>query len=235
MCGVVPTRRRRPARFCAARSDFVDSTDQKPTGIPLAKVTPAPAPASTSTDDESGASPSTSENEHIRSLLVLHFEFVWRSLRRLGVPRSSVDDAAQEVFWIASRKLDRIEPGCERAFLFGIAVRLASDVRRRLVRNRELPDDALIEAAIDPHADVEVLVDQKRARDLLDVVLEALPFELRTVLMLSEGERLTMAEIAALLGIPPGTVASRLRRARQAFETKVEQVLDAQRAEENVR
>jgi len=217
------------------RSDFVDSTDQKPTGMPLAKVTPAPAPASMSTDAESEAAPSDSQNERIRSLLVLHFDFVWRSLRRLGVARSSVDDAAQEVFWIAARKLDRIEPGSARAFLFGIAVRLASDVRRRVARSRELSDDALVEAAIDPHADVEVLVDQKRARDLLDVVLETLPLELRTVLMLSEGECLTMAEIASLLGIPSGTVASRLRRAREAFETKVEQLLDAHRAKESAR
>jgi RNA polymerase sigma-70 factor (ECF subfamily) len=53
--------------------------------------------------------------------------------------------------------------------------------------------------------------------------------------MLSEGEELTMAEIASLLQIPPGTVASRLRRARQLFETEVEKLLDARRAEENVR
>jgi RNA polymerase sigma-70 factor (ECF subfamily) len=66
-------------------------------------------------------------------------------------------------------------------------------------------------------------------------VLDALPFELRTVLMLSEGDGMTMLEIASLLEIPPGTVASRLRRARQLFEDKVEKLLDARRAEEKAR
>jgi len=171
--------------------------------------------------------------ERIRSLLAGHFDFVWRSLRRVGVPDSLVDDAAQEVFWIAVRKIDTIAPGSERAFLFSILMRAASHVRRCQARVRELNDNALVEAAIDAHADVEALVDQKRARDLLDVVLDQLPLELRTVLMLSEGERLTMAEIASLLGIPPGTVASRLRRARQLFEAKVEQLFGSRRSEES--
>jgi RNA polymerase sigma-70 factor (ECF subfamily) len=192
------------------------------------------ASASASTPAQPRAAERTDADERIRSLLALHFEFVWRSLRRLGVARAFVDDAAQEVFWVTARKLDRIEPGSERAFLFGVAVRLASDARRRQARTRELSDDALVQAAIDPDADVEVLVDQKRARDLLDVVLETLPFDLRTVLMLSEGERLTMAEIASLLGIAPGTVASRLRRARELFESSVDKLLGARR-EESVR
>jgi RNA polymerase sigma-70 factor (ECF subfamily) len=51
--------------------------------------------------------------------------------------------------------------------------------------------------------------------------------------MLSEGERLTMAEVASLLGIPPGTVASRLRRARQLFEAKVNELFGPDRAEES--
>jgi RNA polymerase sigma-70 factor (ECF subfamily) len=180
------------------------------------------------------ASAAIDPDERIRSLLVSHFDFVWRSLRRLGVQHTSVDDAAQEVFWIAARKLNRIQLGNERAYLFGIALRLASDARRSQARSRILTDHALVEAAIDPEGDVEVLVDQKRARDLLDVVLESLPLELHAVLMLSEGEQLTMAEIASLLGIPLGTVASRLRRARQLFETKVELLLHARPVEEGV-
>jgi RNA polymerase sigma-70 factor (ECF subfamily) len=218
-----------------ARCDFVDLTDQKSAGVPLRNVTQASAPASMSTAVESGAPPPIGQSERFRSLLVKHFDFVWRCLRRLGVPSSSVDDAAQEVFWIAARKLDRIEPSSERAFLFTIVIRFASNVRRSRMRSRELSDNALVEAAIDPHADIEVLIDQRRARDLLDVVLDALPFELRTVLMLSEGDGMTMLEIASLLAIPPGTVASRLRRARQVFEDKVEQLLDARRAEEKAR
>lgn len=200
----------------------------------MTNVSEASASILLAPDDESPPRPEVGvgRDERTRSLLVTHFDFVWRSLRRLGVPMSSVDDAAQEVFWTAARKVDLIEPGAERAFLFAIVIRFASDVRRRQARNRELADNAAIDAAIDFDADIEVLVDQKRARDLLDVVLNALPFELRTVLMLSEGERLTMAEVASLLGIPPGTVASRLRRARQLFEDKVEELFGPVRTEE---
>jgi len=198
-------------------------------------VTQASVPASISAATASGAPPAIGQSERFRSLLVTHFDFVWRCLRRLGVPSTSVDDAAQEVFWIAARKLDRIELGSERAFLFRIVIRFASNVRRSQARSRELSDNALVEAAIDPHDDIEVLIDQRRARDLLDVVLDALPFELRTVLMLSEGDGMTMLEIASLLEIPPGTVASRLRRARQLFEAKVNELLGTRRAEEKSR
>lgn len=189
----------------------------------------------TASDRESGPEPphSANDDERIRSLVVAHFDFVWRSLRRLGVPTSSVDDVTQEVLWIAARKIAHIRPGSERAFLFAIVVRVASDVRRRQARNRELAESALVEAAIDGRADVEVLVDQKRARDLLEVVLDRMPFELRTVLMLTEGEQLTMAEVAQILELPQGTVASRLRRARQLFDDEVAELFGAHRAEES--
>ena len=173
----------------------------------------------------------TGADSRVTAMVRAHFDFVWRSLRRLGIPGEAVDDAAQEVFWIASRKLDRIEDGCERAYLFGIALRFASDVRRAQARRREHSATPLLEGVIDLDADVDVLVDQKRARELLDVVLDALPLDLRTVLMLSEGEELTMAEIAALLDVPPGTVASRLRRARQAFQAEVDKLVDLESGE----
>jgi RNA polymerase sigma-70 factor (ECF subfamily) len=170
-------------------------------------------------------------DSRVTAMVHAHFDFVWRSLRRLGVPAETVDDAAQEVFWTASRKVDRIEAGRERAYLFGVALRFASDVRRAEARRREHSATPLLEGAIDLEADVDVLVDQKRARELLDVVLDALSLDLRTVLMLSEGEELTMAEIAALLDVPPGTVASRLRRARQAFQAEVDKLVDLQSVE----
>jgi RNA polymerase sigma-70 factor (ECF subfamily) len=181
---------------------------------------------------EGGASRADSR---VTAMVHAHFDFVWRSLRRLGVPAEAVDDAAQEVFWIASRKVDRIEAGRERAYLFGVALRFASDVRRAKARRREHSATPLLEGVIDLDADVEILVDQKHARELLDVVLDTLPLDLRTVLMLSEGEELTMAEIAALLDVPPGTVASRLRRARQAFQAEVDKLVDLESGQGEIR
>jgi RNA polymerase sigma-70 factor (ECF subfamily) len=190
----------------------------------LAIVTQAPLPADAPSDGEP-AVPRQLDDVRLREMVAVHYEFVWRSLRRLGIHPSAVDDVAQEVFWIVARKLECIEAGAERAYLFGIVVRLASDARRRQARSRETHDSVQLDHAVDTEADVERLVDQKRARDLLDTLLDQLPLDLRTVLMLTEGEQLTMLEIANLLAIPPGTVASRLRRAREAFESAVDQLL----------
>jgi RNA polymerase sigma-70 factor (ECF subfamily) len=63
-----------------------------------------------------------------------------------------------------------------------------------------------------------VLLQQGRARALLDEILEAMPTELRAPFVLFELEEMTMSEIAQTLEIPPGTVASRLRRAREIFQ-----------------
>ena len=66
--------------------------------------------------------------------------------------------------------------------------------------------------------DPETSAEQKRLTVLFARVLEQLSLELRAVFVLYELEEFTMAEIAATLGLPPGTVASRLRRGRETFE-----------------
>jgi RNA polymerase sigma-70 factor (ECF subfamily) len=158
----------------------------------------------------------------LATLFHAHFDLVWRTVRRLGVPPAAIDDAAQEVFVIASRKLDVIEPGKERAFLYAIAMRVASDARRANNR-RGTPvavEDSLVDAAPSP----EDLLDQKRAREHLDALIARMPDDLRDVFVLYELEGLTMAEIATALELAPGTVASRLRRARELFATLVARI-----------
>jgi RNA polymerase sigma-70 factor (ECF subfamily) len=156
-----------------------------------------------------------SADDRLRAMLDEHFDFVWRSLRRLGLSADAADDATQQVFVVASRRLGDIELGCERAFLFRTAVRVACSKRRAAARRREVlceePDAG--ETAERP----DELLDQRRARALLDRVLASLPLELRTVLVLFELEEMSIDEIGATLGIPRGTAASRLRRARAQF------------------
>jgi RNA polymerase sigma-70 factor, ECF subfamily len=156
-------------------------------------------------------------------LVELHFDFIWRLLRRLGVPAGDADDAAQEVFLIASRKLDAINDGSERSFLFGTALRIAAKSGEQRRRQSALDKIAAEEEPISPAAPDELL-ELRRARELLDEILEAMPLDLRVVFVLFELEELTMAEIATMLGVPNGTAASRLRRARQEFEIRVERV-----------
>ena len=70
----------------------------------------------------------------------------------------------------------------------------------------------------------EELADQHRAIDLMGRILNGMALDLRTVFILSELEGMTMPEVAALVEIPVGTAASRLRRAREAFRTAVAEV-----------
>jgi RNA polymerase sigma-70 factor, ECF subfamily len=154
-----------------------------------------------------------------------HFGFVWRSLLRLGVPRPDAEDALQQVFLVASHKLDAVEPGRERTFLFAVALRIASRAHRTRQRRREVLDAEPAERA-DPAPGADEQIDHARARAALDAILEAMPLELRAVFVLYELERATMAEIAVLLDLREGTVASRLRRARQHFQAAVRR-LDA--------
>jgi RNA polymerase sigma-70 factor (ECF subfamily) len=147
------------------------------------------------------------------------YRFIWRLLRRFGVPDSQVEDAAQQVFLIVAERLEDITEGRERSFAFGTAMRVAQSLRRRL--GRELPTDTLDEragAVVGP----DELLERKRARDLLDRVLQAMPLESRTVFILFELEGMSSPEIAALIEVPLGTVASRLRRAREQFKTLVD-------------
>lgn len=166
----------------------------------------------------------TPEREaRLGALAAEHFQFIWRSLRRLGVPPGAVDDAAQQVFEVAARRLEDVEPGRERAFLFKTALFVATDARRNAARARGRDGgdvDALRDAA--PTPEDSALLGEKRV--LLDRVLLALTLELRTVFVLYELEEMQTADIADLLAVPRGTVASRLRRAREAFHLEVKRL-----------
>jgi len=167
----------------------------------------------------------------LTALVDAQYDFVWRSVRRLGVRDGDADDAAQHVFLVAARKLDAIREGCERSFLYQTALRVASDYRRSNKRRFEasltdLPET--IETA-DPALTTDELLDLRRARAFLDSILDQMPIDLRAVFVLHELEQTTMADIASLLSLPSGTVASRLRRARLQFGEILERDQDKRR------
>lgn len=157
------------------------------------------------------------DGARIRRLVLDHNAFVWRSLVRLGVPRADAEDALQQVFMVAARRIDDIQHGAERSFLYGVCLRVASRSRRTHARRREVMGDDAAPERVDTAERPDELLDRARAKALLDEILGAMPMELRSVFTLFELEQLTMSEIAELLGIPQGTVASRLRRARELF------------------
>src|SRR4051794_26141858 len=170
---------------------------------------------------EHAAREASPRDERLEAMVRMHFDAVWRSLRRLGVAEGSLDDAAQKVFMIAARKLDTIIPAGEKAYLLGIAVKVASDERRTRARQREVSEQHGAER-MDPAPSPEELVDRKRAREWLDRVLAAMPMDLRVPFTMFEIEGLSVPEVATALGLPLGTAASRLRRAREAFREQLQ-------------
>jgi RNA polymerase sigma-70 factor (ECF subfamily) len=152
-----------------------------------------------------------------------HAVVVWRFLRRIGVPLEYADDAVQQVFLVAARRMEEIEQGKERAFLFQSAMRVAMEVRRDFLRarGRVAPDRAVLLERADPALRPDEAVDRQRTLRLLGHVMERMPMERRAAFVLYELEGITMNEIASLLQIPIGTVASRLRLAREDFRAAV--------------
>lgn len=151
-----------------------------------------------------------------------HIDFVERVMRNLGVPESELDDAVQRAFMVVADRLDDIRVGAERGFLFQTARYLAAHVWRNRAKRRghEELDDQLPSETASP----EAMLSQKRARELLDQILDAMPPDLRTVFVLYEFEELNGPEIASMLSIPLGTVSSRLRRARKLFQMNVSRI-----------
>jgi RNA polymerase sigma-70 factor, ECF subfamily len=147
-----------------------------------------------------------------------HFDFVWRSLRRLGIHPSDVADATQEVFLVVHRRLAEFEGRARiTTWLYRICLRVASDRRRRAHVRREEPSDmAMLDQTDLGQNSEDKLVEDEELRHL-QAALMALSLEQRTVFTLFELEKMTCESIASVLEIPLGTVYSRLRLGREAF------------------
>lgn len=168
------------------------------------------------------------EPETFEDIYDAYFDYVWRSLRRLGVPEVSADDAAQDVFVVVHRRLGDFERRSSvKTWLFGIALRVARSHRRRMARKGRvdpLPPDVLSEE-LDPEAEVE----KRKAAQFLDAFLESLDEDKRAVFVLAEIEQMTAPEIEQAIGVKLNTVYSRLRAARKAFEAAVKRHLARER------
>jgi RNA polymerase sigma-70 factor (ECF subfamily) len=151
-----------------------------------------------------------------------HVAFVWRSLRRLGVREAHLKDAMQDVFIIVHRKLPSfVERAHFTTWLFRICHGVARDYRRRAYMRREVPGDAVLEAAVTPGDEPIQALEHADDLALFEAALGTLDIDQRAVFMLFEIENMTGDAISAALQIPLGTVYSRLRLARQAFRRAV--------------
>jgi RNA polymerase sigma-70 factor, ECF subfamily len=159
------------------------------------------------------AEPPVLEADAVEQLYKSYQAFVWRNARRLGCADEWVDDAVQEVFLVAARRLSELGPDANvRGWLFAILYRVVQRMKRdrgryraRLKRYSETRSEACADG---PEGR------SNAARQLRDL-LASLDESKRVIVILIELEGMTSAEVARLLGIPNGTVDSRLRAARQ--------------------
>jgi len=147
-----------------------------------------------------------------------HQSTVWRALRRRGLSADAAQDATQETFLLAAERLDDIRPESELAFLIATAIRIAHSLGRKTVR-WQLDDE------MDQRLSADRDAGEARADiQLCDLVMSKVDPDLVEVFALYELEGLTSPEIAELLAIPLGSVASRLRRAREQFRAAAARV-----------
>lgn len=140
-----------------------------------------------------------------------------RYARALLGERAAADDLVQDTLERAWSRLSQWRPGSDlRAWLFGIMHNLRVDQLRRPGLNTLALDEEAGEVPLRATQS-----DQLELRDL-DTALARLPEEQRVVLLLVALEEMRYEDIAATLGIPVGTVMSRLSRGRE----RLRQILD---------
>ncbi|MFT3768838.1 MAG: sigma-70 family RNA polymerase sigma factor [Minicystis sp.] len=156
-------------------------------------------------------------------LLAVHAaqaDFVWRSLQRLGVRPADLEDVFQEVFIVVHRRLHTFDGSSAlTTWLFGVCLRVAAAHRRRAWFRREVPTDDLAEHREVPEDELpDAAVASRQARAALEAMLDRMDLDKRAVFVMFELDELSSEEIAAILGVPVGTVWSRLSAARKQFE-----------------
>lgn len=156
----------------------------------------------------------------VNALYEAHVDFVFRTLTRLGVESSAIDDAVQQVFLTLHRRRSEFRHASSvRTWIGGIAIRVGREHRRGRARhearlNISTPDAIELKGPDDHLEDAQSLA-------LLLRMLETLEEDQRTVFVLSELEELSSPEIAEMLGVNVNTVSSRLRLARKHINALV--------------
>jgi RNA polymerase sigma-70 factor (ECF subfamily) len=156
------------------------------------------------------------QGDLVREVFAEHADFVWRSLRRLGVASGDVDDALQEVFLVVFRRIAEYEDrGLIRAWLFTISRQVASHYHRGVRRAETRRQGLVLDAAA---ADLEESLARREAERVVHSFLADLDEPQRMVFYLADIEGLSAPEIAAALAVNLNTVYGRLRLARKRFE-----------------
>ena len=148
----------------------------------------------------------------------VEFDYLCRTLQRLGIRQVDVEDMVHEVFLVLSRKWLDYDPSRPlRPYLFGIAFRVAARHRRK--HAREIPGD--VPDVADTGAAPDQVLSAAEARALVLRALEHIALPRRAVFVMHDLDETPMRVIADTLRIPLFTAYSRLRKARREFEHAV--------------
>jgi RNA polymerase sigma-70 factor (ECF subfamily) len=163
-----------------------------------------------------------------------HTEFIWKTLHRLGVREPIVEDVFQEVFVVVLRRLHTFDGrSALTTWLFGICLRVARSYRRRAYfrRERAVAEVGDAKGPVAPDRTPEEALQRREAEARLQGILDSLELEHRAVFVMFEFDGLGCQEIADMIGVPLGTVHSRLHRARASFARAAERyrAIDARR------
>ena len=160
-----------------------------------------------------------------RALYDEHFPFVWRCLRGLGVRDTQLEDAAQEVFVVAHRKLAEFRgDSAVRTWLYGILRYVAANQRRS--QRRKGSTSALDPELASDAPTPEQRVQQRQRAQFVTDFAATLDAKKRDVFVLALVEQLSIPEVAAILAIPTDTAYSRLRAVRQEFRRAIRRAGD---------
>jgi RNA polymerase sigma-70 factor (ECF subfamily) len=173
------------------------------------------------------------EETEFAELVERQSRFVFRVAYAVLLNRADAEDAVQETFLKLYRNRGWRNVENERAFLARVAWRVAVDRRPRQPEAVSIEGDAARAAVNElPSADTDpeqtLLLTDQHAR--IHATIDALPEELRVPLVLSASDELNSREIGGVLGIPEGTVRTRLQRARELLRRKLDAVLSSQRS-----
>jgi RNA polymerase sigma-70 factor (ECF subfamily) len=152
-----------------------------------------------------------------------HAGFVWRIVRRMGIPDHGVEDVMHEVFLIVHRRLPEYDGRVAMTtWLYHLTRGVVSNHRRSRVREQRRI--ALVDPRPTPVPDPEVQTGRGQAAAFVRAFLEELDPDKREVFELIELEGLPVPEVAELVGINLNTAYSRLRAARQLFQRAVDRI-----------
>lgn len=160
----------------------------------------------------------------VEQLYAEHVAMVWSGLRKLGVPEASIEDAVQDVFLVAHRRLADFEGRSSvKTWLYGIVLRVAKDYRRAQVRQAQRVERLAELLSVSPgSAQLPIRETERReANQALHAILADMDEDERELVLLVDIEEFSVREAAEILHLHIRSCQRRLRLARTAFEKKL--------------